>query len=301
MSTPAQAQTHRLSVRAISVHPTYRPSGARLRDHDALATVAHDARNVLASLRLYCDLLAEPGIFVPGREHFAAELCAVAAAGSRLVEQLASLRGEARTQSRTFNKEGRSQELPIEEPISDLAQAVRELAGPLAALAGANINFEMECLPCVGRVHLSQEELTRILINLTRNAAEAMPQGGRIRVTLQLGDGGSFLGKQAASRNRRTALLCVQDAGPGVPDAVKARIFEAGFSTKKSKKTHVGPDRGLGLSIVRSLAESAGGSVRVVSTVGRGARFEVELPLIASTDADHGFLADFLEKEHVQC
>lgn len=259
--------------------------------HD-LAAIAHDARNLLAALQLYCDLLAEPGVLAPNHKNFAAELRVVAATGSAFVERLAALQpGSPRADE------------PLPMPIDDLAGAVRELAGPLAALAGAKTSFEIECLPCPGQVLLSREDLARILINLTRNAAEAQPQGGRIRVTLQQGDGGNFFdaatfGAAAFPGRRRTALLCVQDSGPGIPDAIQPRIFEAGFSTKKSAG---GQERGLGLSIVRCLVEAAGGSVRVVSVPGRGTRFEVELPLIAPNPVCHGFPADFAQMEHVQC
>jgi signal transduction histidine kinase len=258
----------------------------RTAESNRLAVLAHDARNLLATLQLYCDLLAEPGVLAEGREYFAAELRMVTAASSGLVEQLASLRAEPQPDI-----------CLAREPIGDLAAAARELAGPLAALAGKDVHLEVECLPCPGRVHLSHQELTRILINLTRNAAEAMPQGGRIRVTLQQGNGGNFFDGEAASSLLRTALLCVQDSGPGIPDAIQSRLFQTGFSTKP----YMGVERGLGLGIVRTLAEAAGGRVRFFSKPGYGARFEVELPLIACMAHGDGFLADFKEKEHVQC
>ena len=162
----------------------------------------------------------------------------------------------------------------------------------------------METLPCPGRVRLSQESLTRILINITRNAAEAMQQGGCIRITLQQGDGGNFLDRRRVSATSpRTVLLCVQDSGPGVPERQMPHLFEAGFTTKglddaaHSASAH----RGLGLSIVRHLAESAGGCVRAISVAGRGARFEVELPLIFRTRSNNGFVADFTERANIEC
>jgi signal transduction histidine kinase len=247
------------------------------------ATAAHDARNVLASLRLYGDLLAEPGVLAPGREYLIAELQSVASTLSALIERLA----EFRSGKCVMNGHD------LQTPVRDLREAMQQLSGPLAALAGAKIRFEMECLPCPGEARLSHESLARILFNLTRNAAEAMPHGGRIRITLQQGDGGSFMDK----RQSHTALLCVQDSGPGIPDEVQKVIFEAGFSSKTDSAT----SRGLGLNIVRSLVETAGGDVRVVSAPGRGARFEVELPLIGSAPLQPGFVADFTEMEHVQC
>jgi signal transduction histidine kinase len=292
----AQVQTRRTSAQVLQAPQTVRRKSGRAHKNEALATVAHDARNVLASLQLYCDLLAAPGVFAQGREHFAMELRAVAAAGTRLVERLTALRADAVSSG---------ENLSADTPIRDLARAVREMAGPLAALAGASIDFEVECRNCPGSVLLTQEELTRILINFTRNAAEAMPQGGRIRVTLQQGDGGSFFEGETASGHSRTALLCVQDSGPGIPESIRARVFDPGFSTKRRKGMHRSLDRvldrGLGLSIVRDLVVSAGGSVRCAAAPGGGARFEVELPLIGSTDANQSFLADFPKEEFVQC
>src|ERR1700755_554288 len=77
--------------------------------------------------------------------------------------------------------------------IDNLAEAVERLKHFLAKVAGTAIGLEVECLACSGLVRLSSEELTRILVRLTRNAAAVMPQGGRIRITVQQGGGGNFL------------------------------------------------------------------------------------------------------------
>lgn len=256
-------------------------------NQEPLRAIAHDARNVVAALGLCCDLLAEPGVLADGYEGFAAELRAVASAGSALVEKLTVL-----------SVPGLLPELEAESPIDDLAAAVRQLERPLAALAGPQIRLEMECLSCFGGVRLSHEGLTRILINLTRNAAEAMPQGGRLRVTVQQGEGGSFLDTALPAR---TVLLCVQDSGPGIPHELTGKVFAAGFTTKKRNAANRGLNRGLGLSIVRRLAEAAGGTARVVTAPGGGARFEVELPLIHPARPNSGFMADFPERANLEC
>ena len=201
---------------------------------ETLRTIAHDARNVVTALELCCDLLAEPGVLAEGQETFAGELRMVASTGAALIGQLARL---------AASDASREMAPVVSAPIDDLAEAVRRLERTLAALAGPQIHFEMECLSCCGGVRLSHEDLTRVLVNLTRNAAEAMPQG----------DGGSFFD---AAIPARTVLLCVQDSGPGIPRNLIGRIFDAGFTTKKRN----GANRGLGLSIVRRLTEAAGGT-----------------------------------------
>ncbi|HLH35138.1 MAG TPA: ATP-binding protein [Alloacidobacterium sp.] len=250
-------------------------------------TLTHDVRNVVAVLRLFCDLLAEPGVLAKGNEHFAGEFRAVASTSSALLEKLAALPAQQRRR-------------PLrDDHIHNLAAAVQRLRGPLSALAGARINLEMECLYCAGRVRLSHESLTRILINLVRNAAEAMPDGGRIRITTQLSDGSSFLDTENTAQ---TIVLCVQDSGPGIPPDQLERVFDAGFSTKtKNSAWTPGTNRGLGLSIVRRLVQAAGGAVRAVSAPGGGTRFEVELPLIHFPQPNIGFAADFQEGANLEC
>ncbi|HYK37022.1 HAMP domain-containing sensor histidine kinase [Alloacidobacterium sp.] len=256
---------------------------ASRREKEPLDAIAHDARNVVTALELCCDLLAEPGVLSEEHRQFADELRAVASAGSGLVEQLTALRisGRAARTARSL-------------PVDDLAEEVRRLKRPLAALAGPKVDLDMECLSCFGRVHLSQEGLTRILINLTRNAAEAMQQGGRIRITVQQGGGGSFL--DGEHWPLRTVLICVQDSGPGIPTEQLEHVFDAGFSTKGAGNAN----RGLGLSIVRRLVEAAGGTVRAVPALG-GARFEAELPLIDFAQTNCGFPADFPGKANLKC
>jgi signal transduction histidine kinase len=250
--------------------------------------LTHDVRNVVAVLRLFCDLLAEPGVLAKGNEHFAGEFRAVASTSSALLEKLAALPAAQRRRR------------PLrEDHIDDLAAAVQLLKGPLSALAGEKIKLEMECLYCAGRVRLTQEALTRILINLVRNAVEAMPDGGRIRITTQLSGGNSFLDTENTAP---AIVLCVQDSGPGIPPDQLERVFDAGFSTKtKSTAWTQGTHRGLGLSIVRQLAQAAGGIARAVPAPAGGTRFEVELPLIHFPQPKIGFAADFQEGANLEC
>ncbi|HEX3438571.1 MAG TPA: sensor histidine kinase [Pseudacidobacterium sp.] len=275
-------------AKATKTAPVIRKAG-----RETSEALAHDIRNLITTLELFSELLAEPGVLAAGKEYFAFELKTVVTASSRLIQHIA-FRPE---QEAVLKSRGETLE---ERPnISDLATSVRHLYGPLSALAGTAIDFELECLPCPGDVPISEESLTRILINLTRNAAEAMPQGGRIRVTLQQGGGGSFFkAHKAAKPALRTALLCVQDSGPGIPAELIERIFDEGFSTKACS---IARRRGLGLSAVRRLAEGAGGCARVFSAPGCGARFEVELPLIPAAQENRMFSADFAERTLLEC
>lgn len=104
---------------------------------------------------------------------------------------------------------------------------------------------------------LERGQLQRVAINLLMNAAEAMPHGGRIRITTRPLENG--------------ALLEVEDEGSGIPPEVEARIFDPFFTTKAD-------GTGLGLSITRRIVEAHGGTIRYQTRQGRGTRFLILLP-----------------------
>ncbi len=259
--------------------------------------LAHDARNVLSALKLYCDLLAEPGVLTEKHEHYAQELQAISETAVRLVEGLATPR---RTEA-----SGQSPQEPAElsaqgvvqngghpelfnkaytgdgEGIADLGHAILEMRPLLVAIAGPHLQVEIETLPCPGRCPLSGEDLIRVLLNLVTNASEAMPCGGRLRITAQYGDGFSFLDPEKFSdAHPRSVVIDVEDNGPGIPDDWRERVFSSGFTTRETRRSWPAVQhRGMGLSIVRGLIEAAGGTVKISSHSGPGARFELELPV----------------------
>lgn len=260
--------------------------GLRALGGDALALcgISHDARNMVTALRLCSELMDEPGVFTEPNRHFASDVRLIAEASEQLVRRLSAIAQKAARR--------RDGETVVEEPVTDLPRALLHLRGLLSAVAGPAISIDLACLPCLGVLRLSEESLTRVLLNLVRNSADAMPGGGHVRITVQRGGGQSFLwtlgeAKSAAETAFRgeggqpeTALLTVEDDGPGIPREWLERIFEPGFSTRKDGRPWPdSPHHGLGLRLVRELVEEAGGTVRAQSAPLRGARLEIELPL----------------------
>jgi signal transduction histidine kinase len=255
-----------------------------------VAEVAHDARNMVTALGLYCDLLEEPGVLATPFVHYGSELRLVAAASRRLVEKLVALdtmhtptgelvssglRGvKLPDQSKPESKPMSRWELLPVLPIEDLADELRGLRSLLTSLAGPAITLTMETEGGGHPVHLSAEDLTRILVNLVKNSSEAMPAGGRIALGLHEFHSGTGCPPWM--------VLTIEDSGPGIEEGMLDKVFEPGYSTRIKRGisgTWPSVHQGLGLSITRSIVEGAGGKIHAANLVHGGARFEIELPV----------------------
>lgn len=127
-------------------------------------------------------------------------------------------------------------------------------------LGRSRIELALDLAAC-GHVAMNQTELQQVMVNLMVNAIQAMTEGGELSI---------------ATRRLGTSVeIVVTDTGPGMAEDVQARIFDPFFTTKRSEGT------GLGLSISRNLIDRAGGSIRVQSRPGEGARFVILLPVMA--------------------
>ncbi len=150
---------------------------------------------------------------------------------------------------------------PPQRQVLNLATLVPETMRMLRRLIPASIRLIEDCpfdeaVPVLA--DLSQ--LQQVLMNLTLNARDAMPDGGVIRVSLHVEDG--------------RAVLRVADTGCGMDEQTRGRIFEPFFSTKVR-----GDGTGLGLAIVHGIVSNHDGQITVDSTKGKGACFTVTLDL----------------------
>ncbi len=153
----------------------------------------------------------------------------------------------------------------------DLAQIVIEAAAELGPVSDAHeISLDVRRAP----VEASRDELHRVAINLIENALRHTPAGSEIRVR-------TGIEKELAGRS--VAVLAVEDNGPGVPAELAVTLFERFVRGTGDR----GGSFGLGLAIVRAVAESHGGSV-TFQDARPGARFVVRLPLAPSDLDDDG-------------
>jgi two-component system, cell cycle sensor histidine kinase and response regulator CckA len=162
----------------------------------------------------------------------------------------------------------------------DLGTAVVEARGLLAGLLGETARLEI-----VGEeesliVLIDPDQLDRVLVNLTTNAADAMgANGGLIRVSLQAERLARGEANPARLLDGAYARLQLSDDGCGMPPEVVARLFEPFFTTKSGQlDCHGGT--GLGLATCHGLVGQAGGGIAVESEVGAGTTVSVYLPLV---------------------
>ena len=152
-----------------------------------------------------------------------------------------------------------SRETPLRTAVIDVGEQVEAMRILLERSLREDITVEIEVRPPLKPIEVDVGELELAILNLAVNARDAMPEGGKLRVSVRPeGD---------------TVCIEVRDTGVGIPPDLIARVFEPFFTTKE-----VGKGTGLGLSQVYGFARSSGGSVTVSSPADGGAVFSLCLP-----------------------
>lgn len=219
------------------------------------AGVAHDFRNLLSVCIGYGDMLAKRQDVPPDARRQARDIAAAAERGAALATELMEF--------------ARPDTAPP--AVLDLAEATAEFLPVLRAAVGSRHEVRYAAPAALGQVLIQKSQFARLLLNLVVNARDAMPDGGPIAIRLapvKLTGNPSYLG--------RFVLLEVTDTGTGIDEATRARLFEPYFTTKQK-------GTGLGLAVVRQVAERAGGLVRVESEPGRGSTFRVMFPRVGTS------------------
>jgi len=210
-----------------------------------LISASHDLANLLQPVLGHAELLVtlHPAETVSGRY-------------ARLIERSAGL---AATLVRRLLMLGRTGE--IVQARVDADRTIELLDGLLCLVLGPKIRFETYLGAPGVSVRLPSGALEQIALNLIANARDAMPTGGRVTLRTRH-DGAGW-------------RLEVEDTGIGIEASRIDAAFDSGYTTKSQPR-----GSGLGLWIVRSLAEEAGGKVWIESSPGRGTRVGVELPSV---------------------
>jgi signal transduction histidine kinase len=214
------------------------------------AGVAHEIRNPLTAIKARLHTLRR----TLGPANANEDVTAIAKEVDRLERIVRDVLGYARPAD------------PARDRV-ELSAWLREFAGFVEPEIGARgIGFSCAAAT-TAVVRVDANQLHQIILNLVRNAREALDgRRGQITVALQR--------EEAALQGQRAevAVLSVTDDGPGIPLEIQPRLFDPFFTTKAA-------GTGLGLSIVARLVENNGGEISFQSAPGNGTRFVVRLPL----------------------
>jgi PAS domain S-box-containing protein len=220
--------------------------------------IAHDFNNLLSVILTYSEMGMRS--LTPG-EPLRADLEEIKKAGERaaaLTRQLLAL----------------SRQQVLEPRAVDLNELIEGTSKMLGRLIGEDIKLTFRPAADLGSVLADPGQIDQVLMNLSVNARDAMPQGGKLtietsNVDLSEDDAGAHLGVKRG----RYVMLAVSDTGVGMDKALQTRIFEPFFTTKEK-----GKGTGLGLSTVFGIVHQSLGHIWVYSEPGHGTAFKIFLP-----------------------
>ncbi len=245
---------------------------ARLSQHQKMEAIgrlaggiAHDFNNLLTAMLGYADLLKEGLQDDPESLESLAEIERSAQRGAALTHQLL-----------TFSRRGAVEPVPV-----DAVRGLRELEPMLHRVIGENVSITAEVRDGELWTRLPPGQLEQVIVNLSVNARDAMPGGGRFDLHVD---------EVAVSRDTSLAhgnlargqyvRIRVSDTGSGLDPETAQHMFEPFYTTKA-----LGEGTGLGLATVYGIVQQAGGSLDVRSEAGSGTTIDVYLPRAEHGDA----------------
>jgi signal transduction histidine kinase len=240
------------------------------------AKVSHEVRNPLGSISLNAELLEDELQALP--EDRRAEAAGLLAAIRSQVDVLSAVTEEYLRFARLPRP--KLEATAVAPLVEDLSEFVR------GELQARGVHLIVDVPNGLPAILLDPGQIRQALLNLVRNAAEAMPEGGTVTIRAGLfdqkeagrmqkaeGSGrGGVAGLPSAYCLLPSVVIEVDDTGPGIPPENLDRIFEPFFSTKDG-------GTGLGLAIARQIATDHGGTLTCENIPGGGAGFRLTLPL----------------------
>ena len=219
--------------------------------------VAHDFNNVLAGIFAYGEMLFEETPEGSPLRRYAQNVLAAATRGRELVDQILGY-------SRSHR--GRRTPVDIATVVAEALELVRGSLPAAVCLEASTARLPLVVIGDITRLH-------EVVMNLCRNAIQAMSGGGTLRVVLEMAE---VPAERALSHGTlapgRYVRLAVEDTGSGMDEATLSRIFEPFFTTKE-----IGQGTGLGLSLVYMIVADMGGAIDVKSVPKQGTTVTIYL------------------------
>ncbi len=226
--------------------------------------VAHDFNNILTAILGNAELAAnEAESSLPSNDELVQGLQQIRLSAERAAGLTRQLLAFSRRQ--------------VSQPkILDLNRTLTDLDSMLRRLLTEDIRLTLNLSPNLLNIRADAGQIEQVVLNLTVNARDAMPNGGHLSLetTNALLDDG-YVSTHPDAQAGPHVVLAVSDTGCGMDAATAERVFEPFFTTKG-----MGQGTGLGLATVYGIIKQSGGHVRVYSEPGRGTTFKVYLPAV---------------------
>jgi two-component system phosphate regulon sensor histidine kinase PhoR len=219
---------------------------------DFISNISHELRTPLAGIKAMTETLLD-GALKDGKnaKRFIERIQIEADALSLMVGELLEL---ARIESG---------KVPLEKTQVDPGEIARSAIQRLAIQTEqAGITMDLTVQPDLPAIQADPTRLQQVLINILHNAIKFTPAGGHVSVSI--------------TSDTNSVRISIADTGKGIPSSDLPRIFERFYKVDRSRSS---AGTGLGLSIARHLVEGHGGSISVVSEVGKGSTFTIQLPI----------------------
>ena len=228
--------------------------------------IAHDFNNILSIILGYGETLLEDLQTSDPKRADVQEMHKAAVRAAELTKQLLMF----------------SRQQLIETRVLDLNEVLTGMQKMLRRLLGEHIELQVRLDPTLGRIRADRGNIEQVIMNLSVNARDAMPRGGKLTIeTSNVVLDEAFARTHLGAAPGEYVLLAVTDTGIGMDKETRLRIFEPFFTTKEP-----GKGTGLGLSTVFGIVQQSQGGVWVYSEPGLGSTFKVYLPRTqASQDA----------------
>ena len=227
--------------------------------------IAHDFNNVLTAIIGFSDLLLQT--HRPSDPSYR-DIKNIQSAANRAANLVAGLLGFSRKQTQQVT-------------IVDLNEVTAEMRAMLKTQVREKVDLQIQAGRDLWYVRADSNQLYQVILNLARNARDAMPDGGKLTIRTQ------NVSERESQRMSAVAgftpgeyvLLEIADTGTGMSPEVMAKIFEPFFTTKG-----IGKGTGLGLASVYGIVKQSGGFIIPESEIGKGTTFKIFLPRYASED-----------------
>jgi PAS domain S-box-containing protein len=232
----------------------------RLESIGSLASgIAHDLNNIIAPIMMSAQMIQSDDD--PASHHEFAQTILISA--QRAAGVIKQLLGFARGQ------QGRKQMVQVRHLLRETGQIARETFP-------RSIKIEETCAADLWMVEADATQLHQVLLNLSVNARDAMPEGGKLILDASnIVVDSQFVARNPGAIQGRYVRIQVEDTGTGMPESVREHIFESFFTTKLE-----GQGTGLGLTTVLGIVKSHRGFITFATSVGKGTSFQVYLPAI---------------------